>query len=171
MGAIFNHMENFKQMLSLNQQPQTHVFNGIIFRILYLTSTINVCKKWFAYTSTGLGLNVVWPKSALPCCNEVVEVARCCNSITECAMLFRDILHQQDYNLHDKFCDSQVLEHSWCQGHIPVPFVHFFSMLLSDATGKFAQSQYSGVQRHREVCVKPVYRLPTSYGLSAIFWI
>ena len=33
--------------------------------------------------------------------------------------------------MHDKFCYSQVLEHLWCQGHIPVPFVHFFSTLLS----------------------------------------
>ena len=32
----------------------------------------------------------------------------------------------------------------------------------SDATGKFSQSRYTGVQRHREVCAKPVYRLPTS---------
>ena len=32
----------------------------------------------------------------------------------------------------------------------------------SDATGKFAQSRYIGVRRHREVCAKPVYRLLTS---------
>ena len=31
-----------------------------------------------------------------------------------------------------------------------------------DATGKFAQSRYTGVRRHREICAKPVYRLPTS---------
>ena len=31
----------------------------------------------------------------------------------------------------------------------------------SDATGKFAQSRYTGVRRHREVCTKPVYQLPT----------
>ena len=32
----------------------------------------------------------------------------------------------------------------------------------SDASGKFMQSRYTGVRRHREVCAKPVYRLPTS---------
>ena len=36
------------------------------------------------------------------------------------------------------------------------------SIPASDATGKFAQSRYTGVRRHREVCEKPVYRLPTS---------
>ena len=66
---------------------------------------------------------------------EVVEVVRSCNSITECAMLFRDILHQQDYNLHDKFCDAQVLEHSWCQGqdhyHLYNSLVRFFILNLA----------------------------------------
>ena len=33
-----------------------------------------------------------------------------------------------------------------------------------DATGKFAQSQYTGVRRHREVCAKPVYRRATPQG-------
>ena len=36
------------------------------------------------------------------------------------------------------------------------------SIPASDATGKFVQSRYTGVQRDREVYVKPVYRLPTS---------
>ena len=35
-------------------------------------------------------------------------------------------------------------------------------ILASDATEKFAQSQYSSVRRHRKVCTKPVYRRPTS---------
>ena len=32
----------------------------------------------------------------------------------------------------------------------------------SDTTGKFAQSRYTGVRHHREVCAKSVYRLRTS---------
>ena len=32
----------------------------------------------------------------------------------------------------------------------------------SDATRKFPQSRYTGVRRHKEVCAKPIYRLPTS---------
>ena len=32
----------------------------------------------------------------------------------------------------------------------------------SNATGKFAQSRYTGMRRHRKVCTKPVYRLSTS---------
>ena len=39
----------------------------------------------------------------------------------------------------------------------------------SDATGKFAQSWYTDFWRHRETCAKPVYRLPTSYGLNRLF--
>ena len=40
----------------------------------------------------------------------------------------------------------------------------------SDATGKFVQSRYIGVRRHREVCAKLVYRLLTSYGLKSC-WV
>ena len=35
-------------------------------------------------------------------------------------------------------------------------------ILASDATGKVAQNRYTGVRRHREVCTKSVYLLPTS---------
>ena len=42
------------------------------------------------------------------------------------------------------------------------------SIPASDTTGKFAQSRYTGFQRHREACAKLVYRLPTSKGLREI---
>ena len=39
---------------------------------------------------------------------------------------------------------------------------HASGIPASDATVKFAQSRYTGVRRHMEVCAKPVYQLPTS---------
>ena len=39
---------------------------------------------------------------------------------------------------------------------------HAAGILASDATGKFVQSRYTSMRRHRKVCAKPVYRLLTS---------
>ena len=45
----------------------------------------------------------------------------------------------------------------WCQSAVE----NKAGIPPCDATGKFAQSWYTGVRCHREVCAKPVYRRTT----------
>ena len=55
----------------------------------------------------------------------------------------------------------RIRTHNWYTSFRRQALTYRFAGIpASDATGKFAQSRYTGFRRHREACAKPLYHLP-----------